>query len=111
MPYGNDYYQLAVAVSNVADMATCLALLKWSVADDNNCLRKLGHNRGAGLICIPLLFICAYLLTTAVQSPTPFLVGTRVGGILVVSKPSFHKCSLPFLIISSSLLWVMKSKK
>ena len=81
LPYGNVAYHLAVTLSSMANPVACFL----AVFLPHTGIRSIV---GLSVISVP---VAAYAIATAMLSPTPPLVGTLTGEILVVSNQSIIK--------------------
>jgi len=81
LPYGNVAYHLAVTLSNMANPAICFLGPFMPPPTKNSVLGVSGFSAVAA----------AYVMTTALQSPSPPLMGNVWGEILLVNKSNVSK--------------------
>jgi len=74
LPYGNSAYHLAVTLSNMANPTVCL--LAFFIPPPSKC--------SITTIALLSFLLSGYVMTTAVMSPEPPLVGQASGEILLV---------------------------
>ena len=75
LPYGSEAYHLAVTLSNIANPLACFIAFFLPVSSSGI----------IGLISLVGTLVSAYIMVLAAGSPTPVLVESSAGGILVVS--------------------------
>ena len=77
LPYGNEVYHLAVTLANIANPVACF--IAFFIPVSSSFLISLLTIFGIGT--------SGFLLLTAATSPTPVLVGTTAGEVVVVRNP------------------------
>lgn len=82
LPYGNGPYHLVATLSTISNPAVCFLLF----------VIPKPTKRSVTVVFILAMLVASYLMTTAVESPSPPLVNKLEGEILLVSLTL--KCGL-----------------
>jgi riboflavin transporter 2 len=88
LPYGSEPYHLAVTLSNIANPVACFIAFFLPV----------GSAGIIGLISLVGTLVSAYIMVLAAGSPTPVLVESSAGGILVVGTLHSYRSLCVYLI-------------
>ncbi|XP_045194014.2 solute carrier family 52, riboflavin transporter, member 3-B-like [Mercenaria mercenaria] len=101
LPYGTESYHLAVTLSNIANPVACFIAFFLPV----------GSAGVIGLISLVGTLVSAYIMVLAAGSPTPVLVESSAGGILVVIAYVAVYLTLTFTKVSVATLFRFEGRK
>ncbi|KAK3085748.1 hypothetical protein FSP39_008119 [Pinctada imbricata] len=101
LPYGNEVYHLAVTLANIANPVACF--IAFFVPVTSSLVISLLTVLGLGT--------SGFLLLTAATSPTPVLVGTTAGNIIVVAAWVIAFLLLVFTKVSIATLFRQEGRK
>lgn len=101
LPYGSEAYHLAVTLSNIANPVACFSAFFIPV----------GSAGVIGMISIVGSLVSVYIMVIAAGSPTPVLVESAAGGVLVVSAYVVVYLTLTFTKVSIATLFRFEGRK